>query len=90
MRRARRADKGQADIVAALRKVGFSVEVLSDVGRGVPDILCARDRVNYLIEVKSMGGTLTSDQAEWIGKWRGAVLIVDSPDGALRAVGAVR
>jgi len=90
MRRARRADAGQADIVKALRAAGCSVEVLSDVGRGVPDLLAGRAMVNYLLEVKEPRGTLTDDQMKWRLKWRGIAHTVESADEALRVVGAVK
>lgn len=53
VRRRAKPDAGQPAIVAALRAVGCSVEVLSDVGRGVPDLLVGRADRNYLLEVKS-------------------------------------
>ena len=89
MRRARRVDGNQAEIVAALRQSGCSVEVLSDVGRGVPDILAARANVNYLIEVKLPGEPLNAEQSDWHRNWRGETHVVESVSGALAAVGVL-
>lgn len=65
MRRVRKVDANQAEIVAGLRACGWFVEILSDVGRGVPDLLVGGRGVWVLIEVKAPGGRLTADQAAW-------------------------
>jgi hypothetical protein len=42
---------------------------------------------NYLLEVKSSGGTLTDDERCWQQFWRGHVAVVRSIVEALAAVG---
>jgi len=83
MRRARKVDANQREIVAALRAAGCSVEVLSDVGRGVPDLLVGYDRRNILMEVKVPDEALNQLQFEWHGYWRGQVTTVATVDEAL-------
>ncbi|HVQ52894.1 MAG TPA: hypothetical protein VMS92_22895 [Mycobacterium sp.] len=85
-------DANQADIVAALRAVGCSVQILAAVGKGCPDLLVSRSGVNYLLEVKDGSKPpserkLTPDQVEWHRGRRGQVCVVTSVNEALRAVG---
>lgn len=94
MRRAARTDGNQDAIVAALRAVGASVQQLSTVGKGCPDLLVGFRGANHLLECKDGRKTpgnrpLTDDQETWIKAWRGAVQVVLSPDEALRAIGAM-
>jgi ribosome maturation factor RimP len=85
--RIRKVDANQAEIVAALRAAGCSVQSLAEVGHGVPDLLVARAGQNWLLEVKSPGGKLTADEAKWLEAWRGKTAIVYSIEDALKAVG---
>lgn len=97
MSRAKRVDNNQADIVQALRQAGYSVQDLSRMGQGVPDLLVAGTcpcahcgvllRQNKLIEVKSERGALTPDERAWHIAWRGPIAIARSIDDALAAVG---
>ena len=80
MRRARKVDKSQSAIVKAFRACGASVEVLSDVGRGVPDLLVGFRGRNWLIEVKEPGEGLTLSQMVWHEKWQGRTFIVRGVD----------
>ncbi len=91
MRRAGKIDSNQPEIVAALRKSGISVEILSAVGQGVPDLLCGINGKNALLEVKDglapkSQRKLTPDQVEWHREWKGAVHVVESIDQALAAL----
>lgn len=99
MRRyAAKVDRNQAEIVAALRSAGCSVQCLHAVGGGVPDLLVSRQTrapfsrgaLLFLLEVKD--GTkppsarkLTEDQADWHRNW--PVSVVTCVADALRAVG---
>ena len=47
--RAAKIDANQNEIVDALRKAGCSVQILSSVGKGCPDILVGRGGRNYLL-----------------------------------------
>ena len=61
MRRARRTDSNQGDIVKFLRQAGCVVEVTSDVGRGFPDLLVKTPKGRVmLIEIKD--GTLSESR----------------------------
>ena len=87
MRTAARSDANQREIVEALRRVGATVEVLSDVGRGVPDLLVGWRSVNYLLEVKASKGALTETQTIWHTLWSGQVSVVRTVDEAFDAIG---
>ena len=95
MRRAAKVDANQADIVAALRMAGATVQPLHAVGKGCPDLLVGYQRVNYLLEVKDgskvpSAQKLTEDQVEWHELWRGRSAVVNDVKSALTAIGALR
>ncbi len=80
MRRAARTDANHADIVAALRACGCSVLSLAPMGRGVPDLLCARAGISWLVECKDghkppSARSLTADQDKFMAGWRGEVYV---------------
>lgn len=85
-RRRRKSDANQGSIVAALRAAGASVEVLSDAGRGCPDLLVGVHGRNLLLEVKGLAGGLTPVQRTWHRDWRGQVSVVTSPEEAVRVL----
>ena len=86
MRRARRVDANQTEIVNALRDAGCTVEILSDVGRGVPDLLVGLRCRNFLLEIKVPKADLTDKEAEWHQRWRGLVHVVRSVEEAIDVV----
>jgi hypothetical protein len=86
-----KTDTNQKEIVAALRKIGASVESLHRVGGGVPDLLVGYRGENYLMEVKDgqkppSERRLNTDQVEWHDKWRGQRCVVLSPESAILAL----
>jgi hypothetical protein len=86
MRQAAKIDANQPDIVKALKDAGMSVQILSAVGKGVPDLLVGFRGVNVLIEVKDgakplSAQKLTDDQANWHGAWAGQVIHGLGSDG---------
>jgi hypothetical protein len=94
MRRQARTDRNHAEIRDGLRRVTV-VEDLSDVGRGIPDLL-ARHLRGYpvLLEVKDPGKPpsarkLTSDEQACALRWGSAYRVVLTLDDALRAIGAI-
>ena len=94
MRRAAATDRNQAEIVAALRAIGCTVQPLHSIGRGCPDLLCGFRGRNILIEVKDgelppSGRKLTADQVEWHGGWKGQVAVVEDADAAIAVVTGV-
>ena len=84
----KRVDSNQVQIVAALRKVGATVQHLHTIGRGCPDILVGFRGTNYLMELKAtpVGYKLTDDEKKWHRDWRGNVVIVTSIDEAVNCV----
>ena len=88
MRRAARVDDNQAEIVSALRQVGATVQVLSGVGQGCPDLLVGIFHRNFLFEVKDGNKSpsrqaLTAEEAIWHNEWKGKVVIVTSAEEAV-------
>jgi len=84
-----RADNNQEEIVKALRSVGVSVHVTSQVGGGFPDLVCAIFGKNYLIEIKNPDtyGKLSTRQIIFRDGWKGKVHVVNSVEEALKVVG---
>lgn len=71
MRRAAKTDANHAEIRQALRAAGWTVVDLSAVGRGVPDLLCAKQGRIELVEVKdgrkpSSARKLTPDETHFM------------------------
>ena len=88
LRRAARIDRNQPEIVAALRKVGATVQPLHTIGKGCPDILVGKGGYNFLMEIKDgllvpSRRELTPDEYEWRQEWQGQVCTVESVDMAL-------
>lgn len=82
MRRAARVDGNQPDIIRALKSIGASVEII-----GKPlDLLIHYRGETLLMECKSAGGSFTKDQVEFFARWPGRILVVHSPDEAVRLV----
>lgn len=94
MRRAAKIDANQVQIVSALRAAGAMVQSLAAIGGGVPDLLVSFRGNLFLLEVKDgrkppSGQKLTPDQQKWHQAWGAMVEVVNSPDAALRAIGAI-
>lgn len=92
--RAAKIDANQNEIVNALRKIGCSVQILSSVGKGCPDILVGKSGKNYLFEIKDgnkpkSAQKLTSDQVEWHSKWQGSVFVVNSAEQAISIISEI-
>lgn len=89
MRRARRVDRNHGEIRAVFRSLCPAVEDLSDVGRGIPDLLIKTARGSiYLVEVKD--GTkppsarrLTDDEKRVALRWGHNYRVVESVDAAI-------
>jgi len=94
LRRAAKVDANQREVVAALRAAGASVQLLHAVGEGCPDLLVGYKGLNMLLEVKDgskppSAQKLTQQQEEWHRDWRGHRVVVNSPEAALTAIGAI-
>lgn len=91
MRRAAKVDRNQAEIVAALRKIGASVAITSAIGGGFPDLVAGYRRRNTLIEVKDgeaqpSDRRLTPAQERFFEAWRGRSCVVETVEQALYVV----
>lgn len=85
MRKHGRTDHNQDEIVQTLRAGGAFVQILADMGGGVPDLLCAYQGYWFPVEVKMPTGKLTEEQLRWhelAGEWA-PVHIVRSQDDVL-------
>jgi hypothetical protein len=86
-----RIDTNHKEIVLALRQIGATVVSLAAMKHGCPDLLVGYQGETILMEVKMPKGKFTSDQLDFIGKWRGGPISrVDSVDAAIRALGVTR
>jgi len=84
-----RTDTLQTAVVQALEQAGWSVQSLSQVGHGVPDLLVASPAgETFLIEVKARGRELSERQRRWRSQWNGKVVVVRSLDEVARIVEA--
>lgn len=81
-------DANQAELVRMIQQLGGSVQVLSDVGLGVPDLLVGWRQRNVLLEVKNpqQRWCLTKDEELWHKTWRGQVAVVQTLDEVLRVL----
>jgi hypothetical protein len=91
MRRAAKVDANQAEIVAALRQIGASVQPLHAVGQGCPDLLVGWRGMVSLLEIKDgskppSARKLTPDQEKWHAAWRGQVAVVETVEQAIAAI----
>lgn len=85
-----KTDLNQAEIVAALRSVGASVQDLSTVGGGCPDLAVGIFGKTYFMEIKNpkANGKFLASQIIWRDKWKGsAVYLVNTVDEALQVIG---
>lgn len=95
MRRASKVDANQGEIVKAARSMGCTVQILSAVGLGCPDLLIGCNGINLLWEVKDGNKPpserrLTPDQVIWHGDWRGQVQIIEDVEHAIKAINFIR
>jgi Holliday junction resolvase len=79
MRRAARRDRNEQAVVAVLEAAGCTIVRLS--GPGVPDLLCLRQRVLTLMEVKDGAKAksrqqLTPEQVQFHRRWAEAPLVI--------------
>ena len=88
MRHAKRVDANQDAIVATLRAAGAYVWIIS-----LPvDLLVGYGNHSYLMEIKrDSKARMTPLQDDFFENWTGGTLCrVDSPDAALRMIGALK
>lgn len=74
-------DKNQPEIVAALRKEGYTVVILAPLGCGIPDLLVVSKTDSsriLLIEVKVPGEHLNDNEKIWHAAYPGRATIARS------------
>jgi len=81
----KRVDANQPAIVAELRQMGYRVAVISDLGRGLPDIIVGGHGLVFLCEVKNPEEkwSLTPSEREFHELWSGMVHIVETTEDIL-------
>lgn len=90
MRAAKRVDSNQRAIVQCLRDMACVVEVLSDVGRGVADLIVKTPRGTVLwVECKDgdkppSARRLTLDEQAFAARWGSSYVVVTSVEDAAR------
>lgn len=89
MRKFARVDKNQVEIVDTLRRVGAKVLHTYQLGNGCADILVGYLGRLLLMEIKSKGGRLTPDELFFYDNWKEYMVVVYSPEEALKAIGAI-
>ncbi len=85
---AKKVDINQKQIVRDLRKLGCVVTDLSNLGKGVPDILVSYEGIWYLFELKNpmqvkSKQRLTNDEQKWVNKQKAPVYIIREMSDAI-------
>ncbi len=85
-----RVDGNQKQVVEGLRRCGYSVLILSNIGKGCPDLLVAKNGINILVELKDeskppSAKKLTPDEADFFQTWRGTVIKAENIDEIITA-----
>lgn len=88
-RRAARIDANQNEIVTMLRKMGYSVAITSDCGKGFPDIVVGRSGINFLFEIKDgnkvpSAQKLTPAEQQFADRWKGQYDVITCLDDAIK------
>lgn len=85
-------DSNQPEIVKGLRELGVSVFITADIGNGFPDLLCAWEGRNVLLEVKNSATGygrkgVNARQKKWAEEWQGEKpFVVYTLEDAVKAV----
>ncbi len=91
MRARGRVDANQSEIMRYLRSLGMSVQALSAVGNGCPDLLVGFRGVTVPVEVKdgnkvASKRALTVAQEDWHGRWAGSLVVAKTKEEAAEMV----
>ena len=84
----KRTDTNQTSLVRLFRSLGLSVAIISDLGKGMPDLIISNKRSNVLIEVKDGSKPpsqrkLTVDEQIFHDNWQGPLHIISSEQEAI-------
>lgn len=88
-----RVDGNQKQITKELRAAGCTVAILSNLGKGIPDILVGYGKRNYLVELKDPAQPkskqkLTPDEVAFFETWKGGCLIATTTQQILDVIQA--
>lgn len=91
MRMPKRVDANQKQIVKELRDIGLSVLILSEVGKGCPDILVGYKNSNFLFELKDgkklpSQQKLTDHEKKFHDAWLGQVNVTTTTEQILKVI----
>ena len=76
-----RSDANQSEIVNLFRAAGATVDVMSNVGHGFPDIIVNYRGLFAIVEIKNGRHTLREKQKEWFANHEGLRFVArDSED----------
>lgn len=89
-RRAARVDGNQPELVRKIRKLGFSVHIVSQL-KNFCDIIVGGQGKNWLFEIKDPGQPagsreLTEGEAEFHKGWKGQVDIIETIDDFIKII----
>ena len=84
MRLRARRDRNHTEIRKAFRRLGWTVWDTAACGHGAPDLVCGKAGRNILVEIKSPGGVLTQDEADFSMAWRGEYCTVSCLEDVVR------
>lgn len=93
MRKRGKTDSNQQSIVKALRMIpGVRVGITSSLGKGFPDLVVARGKNVFLVELKdgqksASRKKLTKDEEKFKAEWEGCYYVCESLEEVLRAIG---
>lgn len=85
-----RKDKNQTEIVAYLREQGATVEIVSAVGKGFPDIAIGYYDQDVLAEIKFGKNVYTDKQKKWRQTWKGSKATIRSKEDCDKILGRMR
>lgn len=91
----KRVDANQNEIVDTFRQLGISVLILSEVGKGCPDLCLGYAGRNYFIEIKNghkckSHQKLTNAEKSFQINWKGHHKIINSVDSAISFAKEIR
>jgi Holliday junction resolvase len=92
---AKRVDANQKEMTKLFRDLGISVLVLSNVGKGCPDLLLGYNNRCILVELKDgskrpSARKLTPLEAKFFEEWQGDARIINNATEAIALVNQLR
>lgn len=88
MRKKAKVDTNHPEIVAAFRRLGYTVFSMAQLGNGKPDICCGKFGFTFLFEIKDgmkslSRRKLTEAEDEFFQSWLGHVAEIHSIDDVI-------